>query len=201
MRPRKRTWVLALFLVATAVTAVVEVRLYHAIQEQATRDEAQVAGAIVVFGAAEYNGIPSPVLKARLDQALRLEERGLAPLVVTTGGSGGDLHYTEAGVGSDYLIQQGVAEQKILTEPSGETTLQSVRAVSQLLQQRGAKTCVAVSDGFHLYRVKLLFRAHGITAYGSPAANSPISEDPIQLTLHTLRETAICSLWYLRVRQ
>ena len=201
MRPRERTWVLALFLVATAVAAVVEVRLYHAIQEQATRDEAQVAGAIVVFGAAEYNGIPSPVLKARLDQALRLEERVLAPLVVTTGGSGGDLRYTEAGVGSDYLIQQGVAEQKILTEPSGETTLQSVRAVSQLLQQRGAKTCLAVSDGFHLYRVKLLFRAHGITAYGSPAENSPISEDPIQLTLHTLRETAICSLWYLRVRQ
>ena len=90
--------------------AYAERSLYLAIREQAARDEATVADALVIFGAAEYNGAPSPVLKARLDHAFNLEEHGLAPLVITTGGSGGDPQYTEAGVGRDYLIQQGVAE-------------------------------------------------------------------------------------------
>jgi uncharacterized SAM-binding protein YcdF (DUF218 family) len=174
--------------------------LYLAIREQAARDEAMPADALVIFGAAEYNGAPSPVLKARLDHALSLEERGLAPLVITTGGSGGDPQYTEAGVGRDYLIQQGVAEAKILVDTRSLTTYESVKAVTLLLRQRQKHTCIAVSDGFHLYRIKLMFRSLGITAYASPAPDSPIEADSHLRTLYSLREIVNTTLWYVRIR-
>lgn len=181
--------------------ALAERALYRAIRLQATRDEAQPADAIVVFGAAEYNGVPSPVFKARLDHALELEDKGLAPLVITTGGRGGDPHFTEGGVARDYLIQQGVAERKILTETSSDTTYESVQAIAQLLKQRQKHTCIAVSDGFHLYRIKLVSRSRGITAYGSPAPASPIEADSFLRTLHSLREMVVTTLWYMGMRR
>lgn len=163
-------------------------------------DEARPADAIVVMGAAEYDGAPSPVYQARLDHAFDLEERGLAPLVITTGGSGGDARYTEAGVGRDVLIQKGMAAAKILTESHGETTYQSVRAVARILQRRRARTCITVSDGFHLYRVKVLFKAFGIRAYGSPVPDSSIEDDPYLRRLYSLREMLSLDLWYLHLR-
>jgi uncharacterized SAM-binding protein YcdF (DUF218 family) len=181
--------------------AFAERSLYRAIRQQAATDEVRPADAIVVFGAAQYNGTPSPVFKARLDHAFDLEDRGLAPVVITTGGSGGDPKFTEAGVGRDYLIQRGVAAERILSEGRSETTYQSVRAVARILRQRGAKTCLAVSDGFHLYRVKLMFSSQGISAYGSPAPDSPIEADPTLRPLHSLREALISTLWYLGVRE
>jgi len=187
-------------LVLLLAAALAERSLYRAIRVQAATDEARPADAIVVFGAAQYNGTPSPVFKARLDHAIDLEDRGLAPVVITTGGSGGDPKFTEAGVGRDYLIQQGVAAEKILSEERSETTYQSVQAVAQMLRRRGAKTCLAVSDGFHLYRVKLMFSSQGITAYGSPAPASPIEADPTMRPLHSLRETLINTLWYVGIR-
>ncbi len=178
----------------------VEWWLYRAIRKQAVRDEAQPADAIVVFGAAEYNGTPSPVFKARLDHAFELEERGLAGTVITTGGSGGDPHFTEAGVGRDYLIQRGVAEGKIISETGSETTFESIQAVTRLLEERHAHRCIAVSDGFHLYRIKRMFAAQGITAYGSPTPESPIESEPYLRTLHSLREMLVTSFWYLGYR-
>ena len=178
----------------------VEWLLYRAIRRQAVRDEARPADAIVVFGAAEYNGFPSPVFKARLDHAFDLEERGLAGIVITTGGSGGDPHFTEAGVGRDYLIQQGLAEGKIIAETRSQTTWESIQAVTRLLEARGAHTCAAVSDGFHLYRIKLMFAAQGITAYGSPSPDSPIESEPYLRTLHSLREMLVTSFWHLGYR-
>jgi uncharacterized SAM-binding protein YcdF (DUF218 family) len=195
-----RHWIL-LSLVALAGALILwEVSLYKAIRRQATHDEAQPAGAIVVFGAAEYNGRPSPVYKARLDHTFDLEERGLAPLVITTGGSGGDRRYTEGGVGRDYLIQQGVAARKILAESHSETTYESVRAVVGLLKERGITRCVAVSDGFHLARIKLLFSSFGMKAYGSPAPDSPIEDEPFARALYSLREMLIITLWQLGLR-
>jgi uncharacterized SAM-binding protein YcdF (DUF218 family) len=187
-------------LLALFVLVYAERSLYLAIREQAARDEATPADALVIFGAAEYNGAPSPVLKARLDHAFDLEERGLAPLVITTGGSGGDPQYTEAGVGRDYLIQQGVAEAKILVDMRSLTTYESVKAVTLLLRQRQKHTCIAVSDGFHLYRIKLMFRSLGITAYASPAPDSPIEADSYLRTLHSLREMVNTTLWYVGIR-
>ncbi len=188
-----------MILVLVAV-ALAECSLYRAIRHQAISDEARPAGAIVVFGAAEYNGIPSPVFKARLDHAFDLEERGLAPILITTGGSGGDPSFTEAGVGRDYLVQKGVAAGKIFSEIRGETTFESVEAVAKLLQKRRQRTCIAVSDGFHLYRVKRLLADRGITAYGSPAPDSPIEADPFQRAFHSLRETVVTSLEYVGIR-
>jgi len=151
----------------------------------------------VVFGAAEYNGIPSPVFRARLDHAFELEERGLAGIVLTTGGRGGDPHFTEAGVGRDYLIQRGVAEVKVISESQSETTLASIRAVTRLLKERGAYSCIAVSDGFHLFRIKQMFAAEGITVYASPTPDSPIESEPYLRTLHSLREMIVTTCWRL----
>jgi uncharacterized SAM-binding protein YcdF (DUF218 family) len=188
-------------LVALGLLVYAERSLYLAIRRQAVLNEARPADAIVVFGAAQYNGVPSPVLQARLDHAFDLEEQGLAPLVITTGGPGGDRHFTEAEVGRDYLIQKGMAEAMILGENRSETTLRSVGAVARMLRSQRKNTCLVVSDGFHLYRVKLMFRAQGITAYGCPAPQSPIEADPFLRTMHSLRELAVTSLWYLGIRR
>jgi len=187
---------IALFLGAGAA----EYLLYRAIREQASRDESRRADAVVVLGAAQYNGRPSPVFKARLDHAARLDEREFAPLIVTTGGSGGDPKFTEGGVGRDYLIQSGIPAGRIVAETKSETTYQNVRAAARLLRARGAITCLAVSDGFHLYRIKLMFAAEGITAFASPVPESPIEAEPTSRQLHSLREALICGLWYLRIR-
>ncbi|HEX5410813.1 MAG TPA: YdcF family protein [Terriglobia bacterium] len=194
---RLRHWIFLIVIASLAGATILEVSLYKAIRRQAASDEAHPAAAIVVFGAAEYNGHPSPVYKARLDHTFYLEEHGLALLVVTTGGSGGDSHFTEGGVGRDYLIQQGVAANKILAETRSETTFQTVKAVAQILKARGESTCVVVSDGFHLYRIKRLLSSVGITAYASPAPASPIEADPFGRFLYSLREVLILNLWHL----
>jgi uncharacterized SAM-binding protein YcdF (DUF218 family) len=197
---RFRRWFLLGFVLVLIVLGGAERSLYRAIRRQAAREEAQPADAIVVFGAAQYAGRPSPVFKARLDHAFDLEEKGFTSLVITTGGSGGDPRFTEAGAGSEYLIQKGMAANKILTETRSQTTFESVEAVAQLLRERHLKTCIAVSDGFHLYRIKLMFAAQGITAYGSRAPDSPIEADPFQRALHSLREMLISTLWYVGYR-
>ena len=189
-----------MFFLALLAGARAEWSLYAAIRRQAGHDEARPADAIVIFGAAEYNGAPSPVFKARLDHALELDDRDLAPAVITTGGPGGDPHFTEGGVARDYLIQQGVAEEKIFSETRSDTTYESVRAVAQILKERHARTCIAVSDGFHLYRIKLMFRALGITAYASPAPDSPIEDDATLRTLYSLREMVDTTLWHLGLK-
>ena len=104
------------------------------------------------------------------------------------------------GVGRDYLIQQGVAEGKIISETRSQTTWESIQAVTRLLEARHAHTCVAVSDGFHLYRIKLMFAAQGITAYVSPSPDSPIESEPYLRTLHSLREMLVTSFWHLGYR-
>ena len=187
-------------LAVVALAAYIERSIYLEVRREAARDFARPAGAIVVMGAAEYAGEPSPVLEARLDHAFDLEERGLAPLVVTTGGPGGDRHFTEAGVGRDYLIQRGMAAAKILTESRGETSYESVRAVTRILGARHILNCIVVSDGFHICRVRTLFAAAGIQAWGSPVPNSSIEADPFLRTVYSLRETLILSLWHLGYR-
>ncbi|HXJ92295.1 MAG TPA: YdcF family protein [Terriglobia bacterium] len=193
-------WILLISVVAFAVFIAAEWLLYRDIRIQAARNEAAPAAAIVVFGAAEYDGQPSPVFKARLDHAFDLEEEGLAPLVITTGAGGGDPRFTEAGVGRDYLIQQGMAASKILADTRSQNTYQSVRAVAELLAERHARSCIAVSDGFHLYRIKLMLTKRGIRTYASPAPASPIESDPWTRTFHSLREVLITTAWYLGYR-
>ncbi|MGH9350549.1 MAG: YdcF family protein [Terriglobia bacterium] len=188
-----------LILTGFVVLVLAERSLYHAIRAAASTDQARPAGAIVVMGAAEYDGTPSPVYQARLDHALALEEKGLAPLMLTTGGSGGDRRYTEGGVGRDYLIQQGVAADEIIAETRGETTFQSVRAVAAILHKLRIHTCITVSDGFHLYRAGVMLQSFGITSYGSPVPNSSIETDPYLRAVYSFRELAILTLWHLHI--
>jgi uncharacterized SAM-binding protein YcdF (DUF218 family) len=187
-------------LMGVVVLVLFERSLYRTIRVAAVTDQARPADAIVVMGAAEFDGHPSPVFQARLDHAFDLEQHGLAKWMLTTGGSGGDPHFTEAEVGRDYLIQEGMDAGRILTEDRGTTTYQSVEAAASILHRVHATTCIAVSDGFHLYRVKLMFAAFGISAYGSPVPNSSIEDDSYLRTLYSLREMLNISLWDLHIR-
>jgi uncharacterized SAM-binding protein YcdF (DUF218 family) len=138
------------------------------IERQSTIDEAQPADVILVLGAAEYRGRPSPVLRARLDHALELYNRKLAPRIMTTGGAGGDPVFTEGGVGRTYLIGRGVPDEAVIVESEGESTVQSTAMAGEIMHRMGLHSAVVVSDGYHIYRVKEMLQFRGITVYGSP---------------------------------
>jgi uncharacterized SAM-binding protein YcdF (DUF218 family) len=151
----------------------------HQIERQSTVDEARPADLIVVLGAAEYRGRPSPVLKARLDHALDLYNRKLAPRIMTTGGAGGDPVYTEAGVGRSYLMSRSVPPEDILIEDEGESTLESTSMAGETMRRMGLRSVIVVSDGYHIYRVKKMLAANGVKVYGSPRKeriNEPLHE-------------------------
>jgi len=154
---------LAMFALAAKVAQV-----SGEIARQSTMDEAQPADIILVLGAAEYRGKPSPVLRARLDHALSLYKKGLAPRILTTGGAGGDPVYTEGAVGRSYLVSQGVPSEAIIVEPEGESTVYSTAAAAEIMRRMELKSCIVVSDGYHIYRVKKLLESRGLTVYGSP---------------------------------
>lgn len=143
-------------------------RLTAEIQRQSVADEAQLADVIVVLGAAEYRGRPSPVLKARLDHALELYVRGLAPRILTTGGSGGDPDWTESEVGRKYLASRGVPVEDIILEPEGESTAESTKAAAEIMRRMDLRTCILVSDGYHIFRAKRMLESQGVRVYGSP---------------------------------
>src|SRR3974390_2226453 len=138
------------------------------IEEQSTREEAQPADVILVLGAAEYRGRPSPVLRARLDHALDLYNRKLAPRILTTGGAGGDPVFTEGGVGRSYLMSQGVPSDAIVVESEAESTLESTAMAGEIMHRMGLGSVIVVSDGYHIYRVKKMLQFRGLKVYGSP---------------------------------
>lgn len=134
----------------------------------ATHDGARRAQAIVVLGAAQYRGKPSPVLRARLDHAVALYHRGVAPRLVLTGGTAEGDTASEAAVSRVYALGAGVPDSAILLENEGRTTAQSLTQVARLLQARRLDTVVVVSDPFHVLRAERSARRAGLTAYGSP---------------------------------
>jgi uncharacterized SAM-binding protein YcdF (DUF218 family) len=141
----------------------------------ASRDEARPAQAIVVLGAAQYAGKPSPVLRARLDHALDLWNRHLASLLILTGGTGSGDTTSEAAVGRTYAKRHGVPDSAIIVENEGRTTSESMRAVAGMLEVRGLQSALLVSDPFHMLRLRILARRFGFTPYTSPTRTSPIS--------------------------
>ncbi len=179
---------LSLFLIIAAPLLILSVAA--AVVWQARTDEARPAEAIVVLGAAQYNGRPSNVLQARLDHAVTLYEAGTAPLVVVTGGRAPGDAYTEAEASRDYLASEGVPEAAILMENAGRDTWQSMQGVEAVLAERSVQRILLVSDGFHLLRGKLMARELGFTAYGSPAPDSPIEPWSAQEFGYVVRETA-----------
>jgi uncharacterized SAM-binding protein YcdF (DUF218 family) len=184
---RLALWFVAIAAVAFAVSALLIVRQAHI-------DEAQRADAIIVFGAAEYSGRPSPVYRARLDHAYDLFERGLAPMVITTGGAGADPKFTEGGVGRDYLSRRGIPDGNLIAETQGEDTAESAQRVSGILRTNGMRTVVAVSDAYHIFRIKRLLWRYGIVAYGSPRPASVPRTTSAKLSA-ALREAASYIFW------
>jgi uncharacterized SAM-binding protein YcdF (DUF218 family) len=139
------------------------------------RDNAKPAAAIVVLGAAQYVGRPSPVLRARIDHAIALWRRGFAPRIIFTGGFGTRDTTSEAAVGQRYAVKQGVPPSSILIENSGRTTAQSMEQVAMLMQNEPSRKVILVSDPFHMLRLAITARKFGLTPYTSPTRTSPIS--------------------------
>lgn len=168
------------------------------IGRESTVDEAQPADVIVVMGAAEYRGHPSPVLKLRLDHAVQLYNKRLAPYIMTTGGPGGDPSFTEGGVGRSYLIDRGVPAEAIVVETEGESTVYSLSAASEIFRRMGLHSCIIVSDGYHIFRVKRILEQEGFTVYGSPRESGDMSEMR-QWWLY-FRQAVGYGLWKIGVR-
>lgn len=139
------------------------------IQWYAHQDQARPADAIAVFGAAEYDGRPSPVLRARLSHGLELYRRGLAPLVITLGGGyEADNQHSEGGVGAAWLIAHGVPEQAIIAETESYDTEESVQRLEAIARENNLKSIIVVSDGTHLFRIHAICEHDGLTVYTSP---------------------------------
>jgi uncharacterized SAM-binding protein YcdF (DUF218 family) len=138
-------------------------------------DQRQPVDAIVVLGAAQYNGKPSPVLRARLDHAVDLFREGLAPTVVVTGGIGEGDRVSEATVGRQYLVSRGVPEAAVVVRPEGRSTQVSIRSVAQWAGSHEIRRVLLVSDPFHMLRLRLEAGRTTLRAYTSPTRSSPIS--------------------------
>jgi uncharacterized SAM-binding protein YcdF (DUF218 family) len=174
LRP-ERPFYLRRRVILGAATVVVVLWLVSlgAVLTWALQDDARKADAIVVMGAAQYQGKPSPVLRARLDHALALWQRGLAPRLLLTGGIGEGDTASEAAASRVYVMSHGVPDTAILLENDGRTSAQSLRAAVDLLHARGLSTAVVVSDPFHMLRLEILGRRYGIDPYTSPALTAP----------------------------
>lgn len=153
------------------------------------RDKARASDAIVVLGAAQYVGRPSPVLRARLDHALDLWHRGLAPTLIFTGGIGAGDTTSEAAVSRVYALRRGVPDTAILMENEGRTTRESFAAVSAIMRARQMRTAILVSDPFHMLRLRVLSTQYGVDAYTSPTKTSPISANRGQAIGYVLSES------------
>ena len=193
----------------------------------ANRDGARRATAIIVLGAAQYDGRPSPVLRARLDHAVALWHRGLAPRLIVTGGRRAGDRTSEAATGRRYAVQHGVPDSAILMESEGRTTAESLRAAAALLAELErttgksqastapatthepadevsvpggppARSAILVSDPFHMLRLGILARRYGIVAYTSPTRTSPISAHPSAALGYMVRESVkIPVVWFM----
>ena len=167
------------------------------IEQQSNADETQPADVIMVLGAAEYRGKPSPVLQARLNHALLLYLQHDAPYILTTGGAGGDPDFTEAEVGRNYLVERGGPSEAIITE-AGSTTAQSVDAAAETMHRMNLHSCLVVSDGYHIYRVKRLMQAKQIKVYGSPRPQVGVMTKNEKRWLY-LRQAAGFVLWQVGI--
>lgn len=161
------------------------------------KDEARPADAIVVLGAAQYAGHPSPVLKARLDHALDLWRRNPAGILVFTGGSGPRDTTSEAEVGRSYARKRGVPDSAIVVENTGRTTSESMGSVAEILRERHAATAVLVSDPFHMLRLWVIAKKLGIKAYTSPTRTSPISPNREERWKYILSESIKAPLAFI----
>ena len=179
-------------LAATFVGAFAVLRIW----QQGAADDERPADAIVVLGAAQYDGRPSPVFAARLDHAVALYRAGVAPRFVVTGGKLTGDRTTEAAVARAYAIAHGVPEAAIFGEDEAHNTLDSLRAVAGQLEARGLRSAVLVSDPTHMYRVLRIATDLGLEAYGSPTRTSPVDADLERRLRATAHELGALALYF-----
>jgi uncharacterized SAM-binding protein YcdF (DUF218 family) len=198
-RPRgSRLRIFLWILLALVVIAAAWCRwVYLQIERYASTDQAQPSGAIAVFGAAEYDGRPSPVYRARLDHARDLYRHGIAPLVITLGGAGGD-GFSEGEVGRQYLIGEGVREADLIAETQSKSSSESARRLAVIARANHLQRVVIVSDPIHMFRIHSICEADGIDALTSPRSRvateqRPLSGDTIS------HEILTYTLWRLRL--
>lgn len=191
-------WIAAAIACLGVLLSVWFFSVYFEVWRFAYLDEAQPADVIVVLGAAEYYGRPSPVLKARLDHALDLYERNLSARIITTGGQGEGSPFSEGEVSREYLSQHGVPAEFITVETQGRSTMESSAAVVEIMDRMELRSCIVVSDGYHIYRIKKMLEDHGFTVYGSP--REPGSDSRSTRAWYYAREAAIYLLWRIGVR-
>jgi uncharacterized SAM-binding protein YcdF (DUF218 family) len=173
---RRLRQALVLLVIFAVIVYTVSLIMVLVVSQQ---DQRRPVDAIVVLGAAQYNGRPSPVLRARLDHALVLYREAQAPLVVVTGGVGRGDTTSEALVGRRYLVAHGVPGEAVVAQDQGHTTMASMNAVTTWLRERGLRRVLLVSDPFHMFRLRLEARRTAIEAYTSPTESSPISDNPV----------------------
>jgi uncharacterized SAM-binding protein YcdF (DUF218 family) len=199
--PMRRRWGLGaagvLIVVLLAGSAAWCHWVYRQIESYADQDQAAPSDAICVFGAAEYDGRPSPVYRARLDHALELYRLGLAPLIITLGGPGGD-DFTEGSVGREYLESKGVPEQDIIAETESRNTEESARRVAVIARTNGLRRLVIVSDGTHLFRIHAICAAEGLDVLTSPRSR-PAVDDPTLDVERLAHEIISYTAWRLHL--
>ena len=166
-----------------------------------TFDQARPAESIVVLGAAQYDGHPSPVLRARLDHAVDLWKRHMAQVMILTGGTGPGDTTSEAAVGRGYVRKHGVPDEAILLESEGRTTRESMLTVARMLTAHGLKSAILVSDPFHMLRLWILSRRFGLVPYTSPTRTSPISPNREERWKYILSESVKAPMTFLFERK
>jgi uncharacterized SAM-binding protein YcdF (DUF218 family) len=188
------TRVLAL---AAAGAVLVAAYVTYLIWQQGEQDDRRPADAVVVLGAAQYDGTPSPVFRARLEHAVELYRDGLAPYFVVTGGRAPGDRTTEAAVARTYALAHGVPDKAILVEDRSRNTLDSLRSVASLMRTHELSSALFVSDRTHMLRVLRIARDQGLTSYGSPTATSPTDRDVASRADATLHELGALAFYFV----
>lgn len=202
-RSHLRWWLLASLgsaLLASGVTGwcwyvATQIDHYASLDQAA---QAAQADAIVVFGAAEYDGKPSPVYRARLDHAHSLYQRGIAPLIITLGGPGGD-QYTEGGVGQEYLMGAGVPESNLIAETVSTSTSQSVERLAVIARANHLRRLVVVSDEMHMFRIHAICAANGLNVLTSPRPRIETTKEGSRESDPMWHEIVTYTLWRLHL--
>ncbi len=188
-------WLLGLLMVGSWIISLVAVVYWE------RRDMARPASAIVVLGAAQYVGRPSPVLRARVEHAIALWKRGLAPKMIFTGGFGDRDTTSEAAVAERYAIEHGVPARAIMIENAGRSTSESLQHVASLMEAEPTREVILVSDPFHMLRLSILARRFGLIPYTSPTRTSPISGNRKEALKYTLAESIKVPVVFLLERR
>jgi uncharacterized SAM-binding protein YcdF (DUF218 family) len=189
--------VVRLLVAALAALTLTGVATTFRIWQQGEQDERGPADAIVVLGAAQYDGRPSPVLAARLDHAIDLWNHGAARSFIVTGGRIPGDRTTEAAVARGYAIAHGVPASAIFGEDQARNTLSSLRSVAGLMRDHGLHSAVFVSDPTHMLRVLRLASDLGLEGYGSPTRTSPVQADPGERILATVHELGALAVYFM----